>query len=153
MDVSSSVDNDDMYVRARQKHTKAVEREQTVDVKEEIVAEDIAPPPKPAVKVRRVNDETSKTYDDEQISMGVGLAGKKKRAEKAAVVNDENDLSSAVMPIASEKKRLAEESRIDRIRRLCEKRTVGDALEAAQNAYRERQQRREQFKDYIERAE
>jgi hypothetical protein len=149
--------DDEMYSRAREKHTRATEREHRHDIKEE--AHEI---PKSttsnsaAVKIRRINDETSKTYDDEQLEMGVGLSGKKNKTDKKKdkqMNTKENDVAAEVMPIANEKKRQAEETRIERIRRLCEKRTVGDVLDMAKQAYYERQQKREQFKDYIERME
>ena len=164
MDTNASTDNEEMYARARQKHARSTQQEKPAEVKEEPIADEIPlpssssiPAGKP-VKVRRINDETSKVFDDEQIEMGVGPGGRKKKTEKKKKVEaktsstKENDLE-LVMPIAGEKKRLAEETRIERIRRLCEKRTVGDVLETAKQAYYERQQQREQFKDYIERTE
>ena len=163
MDTTASTDNDEMYARAREKHARSIQREQPNEVKEEPLTEEVPlpasssiPAGKP-VKVRRINDETSKVFDDEQIEMGVGPGGRKKKTEKKkgeekAGSTKENDLELA-MPIAGEKKRLAEETRIERIRRLCEKRTVDDVLETAKQAYYARQERREQLKDYIERAE
>lgn len=154
-------DNDNMYVRAREKHNRANQQQPEEDHNEEQVMNELPKKvlPKPAVKVRRINDETTQVYDDEQIEMGVGGNSKKKKREKAKQKENEpksntkeNDLS-ATMPINHEKKRQAEETRIERIQRLCEKRTVGDVLEIAQQAYYERQQKRNLFKDYIERAE
>jgi len=154
METNSSTDNNDMYARAREKHARDVEREHRQDVKEEPITDEI-PKPTKTVKVRRINDEATQNFDDEQIEMGVGLSGKKNKIEKKKneIINTkENDLSIS-MPIAAEKKRQAEETRIERIRRLCEKRTVGDVLDMAKQAYYERQQKRELFKDYIEKAE
>jgi hypothetical protein len=146
-------DNDNMYARAREKHTRAIQREQRSDGDEKPISDDLSKSTesKRIVKVRRINDEATQIFDDEQIEMGVGLSGKKKQVEK--INTKENDLLSINMPIASEKKRLAEETRIERIRRLCEKRTVDDVLDMAKQAYYERQQKRELFKDYIERTE
>jgi hypothetical protein len=158
MEVNPSTDEDnDMYSRAREKHARATEREHRKDVKEEPIIDEIlkSTQPSTAVKVRRINDETTQKFDDEQIEMGVGLSGKKNKVEKKEekkMDTKENDLTLN-MPIASEKKRQAEETRIERIQRLCEKRTVGDVLDAAKQAYFERQQKRELFKDYIERIE
>lgn len=161
MDVDDSSNNvdDNMYVRAREKPSriKPEDEHQDDEIKEEPIQPEKA---KPAtkVKVRRINDETSQVYDDEQIEMGVGLSGKKNKQQKDKEKNKtetntkEND-EAVGMPIAYEKKRQAEETRIERIRRLCEKRTVGEALEIAQQAYYERQQKRSLFKDYIEKAE
>ncbi|CAF5181760.1 unnamed protein product, partial [Rotaria magnacalcarata] len=107
---------------------------------------------------RRINDEKSQVYDDEQLEMGVGQSGRKnkqqkdKDKDKKTTHTKEND-AFVCMPIAHEKKRQAEETRIERIRRLCEKRTVGQVLDMAQQAYYERQQKRNLFKDYIEKAE
>jgi hypothetical protein len=154
MEINSSTDNNDMYARAREKHARDIERVHRQDVKEEHVIDEI-PKSTKTVKVRRINDERTQNFDDEQIEMGVGLSGKKNKIEKKKIetVNTkENDLFTS-MPIANEKKRQAEETRIERIRRLCEKRTVGDVLDMAQQAYYERQQKRELFKDYIERTE
>jgi hypothetical protein len=152
MEINSSADDhSDMYARAREKHARYIEREQREDIKEEPVIDEIPKSTKP-IKVRRINDETAQNFDDEQIEMGVGLSGKKNKTEKKKTETTntkENDLSIS-MPIASEKKRQAEETRIERIRRLCEKRTVGDVLDMAKQAYYERQQKRELFKDYIE---
>ena len=157
-------ESSDMYARAREKHAQDVEREQRQDIKEEPVVDET---PKPssssssaAVKVRRINDESTQNFDDEQIEMGIGLHGRRKKAEKKnddeeqqeIISSKENDPLTS-MPIANEKKRQAAETRIERIRRLCEKRTVGDAFDAAKQAYYERQQKRELYKDYIERAE
>ncbi|CAF2875716.1 unnamed protein product [Rotaria sp. Silwood2] len=153
MEINSS--NDNMYVRAREKHTQSTQHEHDQD---EIIIDEL---PKSiqsntTVKVRRINDEKTQTFDDEQIEMGVGLSGKKKKKEnekdQKLTNTKENDLSID-MPIAQEKKRQAEETRIERIHRLCEKRTVGDVLEIAQQAYYEREQKRNLFKDYIERTE
>ena len=143
-----------MYARAREKHARDIQREHRQDVKEEHVIDEI-PKSTKTVKVRRINDEKTQNFDDEQIEMGVGVSGKRNKTEKkkSEIINTkENDLFTS-MPIASEKKRQAEETRIERIRRLCEKRTVGDVLDMAQQAYYERQQKRELFKDYIERTE
>jgi hypothetical protein len=146
--------SDEMYLRAREKHARAVEREHRQDIKDEPVNDEI-PKSSAPVKVRRINDESTQNFDDEQIEMGVGLGGKKKKNENKKEENTntkEND-ELVIMPIATEKKRQAEETRIERIRRLCEKRTVGDVLDAATQAYHERQQKRAIFKDYIEKAE
>jgi len=154
MEINSSIDNDDMYARAREKHARDIEREHRQDVKEEHIIDEI-PKSTKTVKIRRINDEKTQNFDDEQIEMGVGLSGKKNKTEKKkteTVNTKENDLFTS-MPIANEKKRQAEETRIERIRRLCEKRTVGNVLDMAQQAYYERQQKRELFKDYIERTE
>lgn len=104
------------------------------------------------VKIRRINDESSKVYDDEQINMSLGPKPKKQKKEEEEKENTDN-LEEVVMPLASEKKRIEQESRIERIRRLCTKRTVGEILEAAKQFFFERQQQRSLFKDYIERAE
>jgi hypothetical protein len=151
-------DDDNMYARAREKHTRDIEREQRTDGDEKPISDDLSKSTqsKRTIKVRRINDETTQIFDDEQIEMGIGLSGKKNKIDKKQVekINTkENDLLSINMPIASEKKRLAEETRIERIRRLCEKRTVDDVLDMAKQAYYERQQKRELFKDYIERTE
>jgi hypothetical protein len=143
-----------MYTRAREKHARDIQREHRPDIKEEQVIDEIPKSSKP-VKVRRINDQATQNFDDEQIEMGVGLSGKKNKTDKKkteTINTKENDFSIS-MPIASEKKRQAEETRIERIRRLCEKRTVGDVLDMAKQAYYERQQKRELFKDYIERTE
>jgi hypothetical protein len=160
METNVSTDDNDMYSRAREKHARATEREHRKDVKEEPVIDEIPKSTQPSttttVKVRRINDETTQKFDDEQIEMGVGLSGKKNKTEKKEVKKSdtkENDLLTVVMPIASEKKRQAEETRIERIQRLCEKQTVGDVLDMAKQAYFERQQKRQLFKDYIERVE
>ena len=158
METNSSIDdNNDMYARAREKHARAIEREHRQDVKEEQIIDEIPKsiPSTTAVKVRRINDVTTQKFDDEKIEMGVGLSGTKTKREKEnekKLNTKENDLA-VNMPIASEKKRQAEETRIERIRRLCEKRTVGEVLDIAKQAYYERQQKRELFKDYIERTE
>ncbi|CAF0741815.1 unnamed protein product [Adineta steineri] len=149
-------DNDIMYKRAREKHARATEREQQDEEIDEKPIIDEKPTTRP-VKVRRINDEATQAFDDEQIEMGVGPGGKKNKTDKnkknEKIDTKENDVAIVSMPIAAEKKRLAEETRIERIRRLCEKRTVGDVLDMAQQAYYERQQKRELFKDYIEKAE
>ena len=158
METNVSTDDNDMYARAREKHARAIEREHRQDVKEEPVIDEIPKPTQPSTttaKVRRINDETTQKFDDEQIEMGVGLSGKKNKTEKKEEKKSdtkENDLST-VMPIANEKKRQAQETRIERIQRLCEKQTVGDVLDMAKQAYYERQQKRQLFKDYIERVE
>jgi len=155
METNSSTDNNEMYARAREKHTRDIQREHREDVSEDQVPDEISKSTK-TVKVRRINDKTTQNFDDEQIEMGVGLSGKKNQIEKKktkTIDTKENDDLSINMPIASEKKRQAEETRIERIRRLCEKRTVGDVLDIAKQAYFERQQKRELFKDYIERTE
>lgn len=155
METNASMDSIEMYTRAREKHARDTEREHREDIKEEVIADELPKLPKTTVKVRHINDETTQNFDDEQIEMGVGVSGKKNKTEKKKpekVNTKENDLD-VVMPIASEKKRQAEETRIERIQRLCEKRTVGDVLDTAKQAYVERQQKRELFKDYIERAE
>ena len=149
--------NDQMYSRAREKSSRTEEKETEIDEVEETTTEPKRIVSKP-VKVRRINDETSQVFDDEQIEMGVGSAAKKrkekeneKQKEKEKEKEKENEVISA-MPIAEEKKRQAKETRIERIRRLCEKRTVGEAFEKAQHAYHEREQRRTFLKDYIERS-
>jgi hypothetical protein len=154
MEINSSTDTNDMYARAREKHARDVEREHRQDVKDEPVIDETPKSTKP-VKVRRINDETTQNFDDEQIEMGVGLGGKKKKNEKKKdeITNTKENDELIIMPIATEKKRQAEETRIERIHRLCEKRTIGDVLDMAKQAYVERQQKRELFKDYIERTE
>lgn len=156
IETQTSTDNNDMYTRAKEKHARAIEREQRgEDIKEEPINDEIPKITKTAVKVRRINDETTQNFDDEQIEMGVGLSGKKhqKETKKTETLNTkENDLE-ITMPIENEKRRQAQETRIERIRRLCEKRTIGDVLDMAKQAYFERQQKRELFKDYIEREE
>jgi len=158
METNSSADNNDMYARAREKHARAAQREHQHDVKEEPITDEIVKPiqsKSTAVKVRRINDESTQQFDDEQIEMGVGLSNKKNKTEKkeeTKIDTKENDLA-ITMPIANEKKRQAQETRIERIQRLCEKRTVGDVLDMAKQAYVERQQKRQLYKDYIERIE
>jgi hypothetical protein len=144
----------DMYLRAREKHARDFEREHRQDVKDEPVIDEI-PKSTTTMKVRRINDETTQNFDDEQIEMGIGLSGKKKKNEKQKdeIINTKENTELISMPIATEKKRQAEETRIERICRLCEKRTVGDVLDLAKQAYYERQQKRGLFKDYIERTE
>ena len=151
---SSTDDNDNMYARAREKHARDLEREQRQEHDEKPISEEISSTR--TVKVRRVNDETTQQFDDEEIAMGVGSSGKKNKIEKKKdekIDTKENDLAMISMPIATEKKRLAEETRAERIRRLCEKRTIGDVLDMAKQAYYKREQKRELFKDYIERME
>ena len=145
-----------MYTRAREKHARAIQREHRQDVHEEQVDE----LPKSnsfnaKVRVRRINDETTQKFDDEKIEMGVGLNSKKnqKDKDKDKKSNTKEDDFSRSMPIASEKKRQAEEMRIERIQRLCEKRTVGEILNIAKQAYYTRQEKRKLFKDYIEKNE
>lgn len=79
-DEQMETNSSDMYTRAREKHARATEREHRVDIKEEQIIDEI---PKSiqstaTVKPRRINDETTQKFDDEQIEMGVGLSGKKK---------------------------------------------------------------------------
>lgn len=158
METNADNESSDMYARAREKHARAVQREHRQDIKEEPVIDETPKSTSTAVKVRRINDESTQNFDDEQIEMGVGLHGRRKKAEKnndeeqETISSKENDPMTA-MPIAEEKKRQAVETRIERIRRLCEKRTVGETLDAAKQSYLERQQKRDLFKDYIERAE
>lgn len=141
--------NDEIYARARGKHSKTTQK---TEEKEETVIEPIQSTSKP-VKVRRINDESSRVYDDEQIEMGVRSGGKKKKEnEKPNEIKTENPIE-VMMPLAAEKKRAEQETRIERVRRLCIKRTVGEVLEKAKEAFYERQQRRQILKDYIERAE
>jgi hypothetical protein len=71
----------DMYLRAREKHARDLEREHRQDVKDEPVIDEI-PKSTTTMKVRRINDETTQNFDDEQIEMGIGLSGKKKKNEK-----------------------------------------------------------------------
>lgn len=152
METSTTNESSDMYARAREKHTRDTQREHRDDIKEEPVINETPKSSSAPVKVRRINDESTQNFDDEQIEMGVGVHGRRKKAEKEKDEEQEND-PMTVMPIAEEKKRQATETRIERIRRLCEKRTVGETFDAAKQSYLERQQKRELFKDYIERAE
>ncbi|CAF1521076.1 unnamed protein product [Rotaria magnacalcarata] len=162
-DSNDTDDNGNMYVRAREKHNRVAtnhREHKDDDISEEHIIHESpkATPSTAAVKVRRINDEKSQVYDDEQLEMGVGQSGRKnkqqkdKDKDKKTTHTKEND-AFVCMPIAHEKKRQAEETRIERIRRLCEKRTVGQVLDMAQQAYYERQQKRNLFKDYIEKAE
>ena len=151
----------DMYSRAREEHARAVEREQRDEIKDEPIVEETSKIVSKPVKTRRINDESTQVYDDEQIEMGVGMNSRKKKKEAAAAtekkksetIDSKENAFDVAMPLASEKKRQAQETRIERIRRLCEKRTIGEVLEAAQQAYFERQQKRQLYKDYLERAE
>ncbi|CAF1121296.1 unnamed protein product [Rotaria sordida] len=160
MEINSSNDNDNMYVRAREKHTRSIQREhhhQDINNDEVIIDELPKSTQKnTTVKIRRINDEKTQEFDDEQIAMGVGGSNKKNKIKKdkneKLINTKENDLLIN-MPIALEKKRQAEETRIERIRRLCEKRTIGDIFDMAQQDYYERQQKRNLFKDYIEKSE
>lgn len=142
-----------MYIRARVKHARDTQREKQQDVNEEQTVAELPKPsePKPKVKARRINDETSQVYDDEQIEMVVGANGKKKTKDKKENAK-ENELDSS-MPLAAEKRRQITETRLERLKRLCEKRTVGDILNTAKQAYCERQQKRELYKDYIEKTD
>ncbi|CAF1200445.1 unnamed protein product [Adineta ricciae] len=147
-------ENDNMYTRAREKHAREVKQEQRQDDDEAPVV--VEKSVKQPVKVRRINDPSTQVYDDEEFEMDVSTTKKEKKPEKAKegkVNTKDNDEAMVSMPIATEKKRVAQETRIERIRRLCEKRTVDDVLEAAKQAYYERQQKRDLYKDYIERAE
>ncbi|CAF3662628.1 unnamed protein product [Rotaria sp. Silwood1] len=162
MEINSinDIDNDNMYVRAREKHTRSIQREHQQDVNDEVIIDEVSKSTQlnTTIKVRRINDEKTQIFDDEQIEMGVGVSGKKKKIQKEKdkdqkLINTKENDVSINMPIAHEKKRQAEETRIERIRRLCEKRTIGDVLEIAQQAYYEREQKRNLFKDYIERTE
>ncbi|UJR14697.1 hypothetical protein I4U23_001690 [Adineta vaga] len=155
-DPSATDNNDNMYVRARTKHAQDVKpKEQEDDDNETSIG--IENPRKQPIKVRRINDPSTQVYDDEQFEADVNTTtSKKKKTEKIKqekVNTKENDETMISMPIASEKKRIAQETRIERIRRLCEKRTVNEVLEEAKHAYYERQQKRELYKDYVERTE
>ena len=147
-------ENDNMYTRAREKHAREVKQGQQQDDDEAPVV--VEKSVKQPVKIRRINDPSTQVYDDEEFEMDVSTTTKEKKSEKAKEIkvnNKGNDEAMVSMPIATEKKRVAQETRIERIRRLCEKRTVNDVLEAAKQAYYERQQKRDLYKDYIERAE
>ena len=144
-----------MYARAREKHARAIQREHRQDVHEEQIIDEI---PKSnssnvKVKVRRINDETTQKFDDEKIEMGVGLSSKKNKNDQNKKSNTNEDDLSISLPIANEKKRQAEEIRLKRIQRLCEKRTIDEILNMAKQAYYARQEKRKLFKDYIEKNE
>ncbi|CAF0776168.1 unnamed protein product [Didymodactylos carnosus] len=153
---------DEMYSRAKEKHAKAIEREHRTNNDDEMIINDadLVHQPPTTTKLKPKKRPLGYVSDDDDLDIGEGPETTKSHNRKQ--MNDKENLKKtnvdgdkllSGLPIAAEKRRIANETRLEKVKRLCEKRTIGETFLVEQQRYFEREQQRARFKDYIERGD